>query len=113
MFEHFQPVGQVHQYNNMAPVSGSYPVFSARRKTEQVDWRKIAALNIDQMAQAFDFNTLQENIYSITFCDIESEVVSIIFHQLFIFALWFHIVYLFTFFFTIWHMIIINFFQAT
>lgn len=72
---YFKPVGQVHQCNNnMAPVSGSYPVFSARRKTEQVDWRKIAALNIDQMIQAFDFNTLQENIYSITFCDIESEV---------------------------------------
>ncbi|CAI9725630.1 finger DZIP1L-like [Octopus vulgaris] len=58
----------------MTPTAGSYAVLATRRKTEHVDWRKIAALNIDQMYQTFDYNTLQENIYGITFCDIEQEV---------------------------------------
>lgn len=71
---YFQPVSEFRPHSNMVPVSGSYPMFSARQKTQPVDWRKIAALNVDQMAQAFDVNILQENIHSITFCDIESEV---------------------------------------
>ncbi|GAB1599969.1 hypothetical protein Ahia01_000274400 [Argonauta hians] len=58
----------------MTPTAGSYPVLATRRKTEHVDWRKIAALNIEQMYQTFDYNILQDNIYSVTFCDIELEV---------------------------------------
>jgi len=36
-----------------------------------------AAADIDNISRSLDFNTLQENVSNITFCNIESELVSL------------------------------------
>uniref|UniRef100_A0A3B1JE52 DAZ interacting zinc finger protein 1 n=1 Tax=Astyanax mexicanus TaxID=7994 RepID=A0A3B1JE52_ASTMX len=46
-------------------------VFRARR--ESVDWRRISALDVDQVASTLDFQTLQDHITAVTFCNIEGE----------------------------------------
>ncbi|OWF49665.1 zinc finger protein Dzip1-like [Mizuhopecten yessoensis] len=48
--------------------------FAFRKRFEKVDWRKIASVDINQIAQTLDFNALQENIMNITFCNIEAEL---------------------------------------
>ncbi|XP_033759384.1 zinc finger protein Dzip1-like [Pecten maximus] len=48
--------------------------FAFRKRFERVDWRKIASVDINQIAQTLDFNALQENIMNITFCNIEAEL---------------------------------------
>ena len=35
-----------------------------------------AAADVDNIARTLDFNTLQDNIMNITFCSVESELVS-------------------------------------
>ncbi|KAL3846509.1 hypothetical protein ACJMK2_017489 [Sinanodonta woodiana] len=48
--------------------------FAFRKRYERVDWRKIASLDIDNVSRTLDFNSLQENIINITFCNIEAEL---------------------------------------
>ncbi|XP_070173911.1 cilium assembly protein DZIP1L-like isoform X2 [Littorina saxatilis] len=48
--------------------------FAFRKRFERVDWRKMAAVDVDRISQTLDFNALQENIMNITFCNIESEL---------------------------------------
>ncbi|KAH9514221.1 hypothetical protein Btru_028421 [Bulinus truncatus] len=48
--------------------------FSFRKRVERVDWRKIASVDIDHISRTLDFNTLQENIMNITFCNLEAEL---------------------------------------
>ncbi|KAK0059706.1 zinc finger protein DZIP1L-like isoform X2, partial [Biomphalaria pfeifferi] len=48
--------------------------FSFRKRVERVDWRKIASVDIDNISRTLDFNTLQDNIMNITFCNLEAEM---------------------------------------
>ncbi|XP_071991536.1 cilium assembly protein DZIP1 isoform X2 [Engystomops pustulosus] len=47
--------------------------FKFRTRHENVDWRRIGAIDVDRLANELDFVTLQENIMGITFCSIENE----------------------------------------
>ncbi|CAF5181894.1 unnamed protein product [Rotaria magnacalcarata] len=49
-------------------------VFSKRN--EKIDWRRIAAVDVDRVARDLDFKVLQDNIEQITLCNIDMEVVS-------------------------------------
>ncbi|XP_074658037.1 uncharacterized protein LOC141911004 isoform X2 [Tubulanus polymorphus] len=48
--------------------------FAFKKRVDRIDWRKIAAIDVDRISRELDFNTLQENIMNLTFCNIESEV---------------------------------------
>lgn len=37
----------------------------------------MASVDVEQISRTLDFNALQENIMNITFCNIESELVSV------------------------------------
>lgn len=52
--------------------------FAFRKRYERIDWRRIASVDVDQVARTLDFNALQENIMNLTFCNIEAELVYIL-----------------------------------
>ncbi|XP_013387905.1 zinc finger protein DZIP1L-like [Lingula anatina] len=54
--------------------SGNGRNLTFRKRFERVDWRRVAALDVDRISRELDFTALQENIMNITFCNIESEV---------------------------------------
>ncbi|XP_022237961.1 zinc finger protein DZIP1L-like isoform X2 [Limulus polyphemus] len=57
-------------------VSGSTkPQLSFQKRCGYVDWKKLASVDVDQVARNLDFRALQENISNVTFCNIESEVI--------------------------------------
>lgn len=49
--------------------------FAFRKRYERIDWRRIASVDVDQVARTLDFSALQENIMNLTFCNIEAELV--------------------------------------
>lgn len=57
-------------------IAGGQHSMAFRKRMERIDWRKIASVDVDQIARMMDFNALQENITNITFCNIEAELVS-------------------------------------
>ncbi|XP_052784003.1 cilium assembly protein DZIP1L-like isoform X2 [Mya arenaria] len=48
--------------------------FAFRKRYEKIDWRRIASIDIDNVARTLDFNALQDNIMNITFCNLEGEL---------------------------------------
>ncbi|XP_078313017.1 uncharacterized protein LOC111134574 isoform X2 [Crassostrea virginica] len=48
--------------------------FAFRKRYERIDWRRIASVDVDQVARTLDFSALQENIMNLTFCNIEAEL---------------------------------------
>ncbi|XP_072540163.1 cilium assembly protein DZIP1L isoform X2 [Salminus brasiliensis] len=47
--------------------------FHFRSRTEPMDWRRMAALDVDRVAREMDITVLQEFITAVTFCDAEGE----------------------------------------
>nr|XP_012306569.1 zinc finger protein DZIP1L isoform X2 [Aotus nancymaae] len=60
------------------PLFGAYtfPTFKFQPRRDSMDWRRISTLDVDRVARELDVATLQENIASITFCNLEREVCS-------------------------------------
>uniref|UniRef100_A0A8C1SUW9 Cilium assembly protein DZIP1 n=1 Tax=Cyprinus carpio TaxID=7962 RepID=A0A8C1SUW9_CYPCA len=56
-----------------ATSTGIPPPFRFRARRENVDWRRISAIEVDRVASELDFHTLQEHITEVTFCDVEGE----------------------------------------
>uniref|UniRef100_UPI00398F2273 cilium assembly protein DZIP1-like n=1 Tax=Pristiophorus japonicus TaxID=55135 RepID=UPI00398F2273 len=52
---------------------GQVPRFKFKTRHENVDWRRISAIDVDRVANELDFVTLQENIMNITFCNMDAE----------------------------------------
>lgn len=48
--------------------------FQFHSRCQRIDWRKIAAVDIDKVAREVDVDTLQNNINHLTYCDIETEL---------------------------------------
>ncbi|XP_031548746.1 uncharacterized protein LOC116286378 [Actinia tenebrosa] len=48
--------------------------FTFGKRTEQVDWRKLAAVDLDRLTREMDVKTLQDNILNVTYCNIEAEL---------------------------------------
>ncbi|KAF0310190.1 Zinc finger protein DZIP1L [Amphibalanus amphitrite] len=49
------------------------PNFHFRRREEKLDWKKLAALDVDQIAKTVDYKALQDSIRQITYCDAGKE----------------------------------------
>ncbi|XP_067315085.1 cilium assembly protein DZIP1 isoform X2 [Pseudorasbora parva] len=49
------------------------PPFKFRARRENVDWRRINAVDVDRVACELDFHALQEHINAVTFCSVEGE----------------------------------------
>eukprot|EP00063_Salmo_salar_P032409 XP_014007244.1 PREDICTED: zinc finger protein Dzip1-like isoform X1 [Salmo salar] len=56
-----------------ASTSTTIPPFKFRPRRESVDWRRISAVDVDLVASELDFQTLQEHITGVTFCNVEWE----------------------------------------
>lgn len=48
--------------------------FQFHSRSQRIDWRKIAAVDVDQVARDVDVDTLQKNVVHLTFCDIDHEL---------------------------------------
>lgn len=48
--------------------------FQFHSRSQRIDWRKIAAVDVDQVARDVDVDTLQSNVVHLTFCDIDHEL---------------------------------------
>ncbi|CAF0861014.1 unnamed protein product [Rotaria sp. Silwood1] len=53
------------------PITHSY-VFNKRN--EKIDWRRIAAVDVERIARELDFQVLQDNIEHIALCNIDMEI---------------------------------------
>ncbi|NP_001299827.1 cilium assembly protein DZIP1 isoform 1 [Danio rerio] len=49
------------------------PPYKFRSRRENVDWRRINAVDVDRVACEMDFQALQEHINAVTFCSVEGE----------------------------------------
>lgn len=56
--------------------SRTVPHFQFAARTGRVDWRRLAAVDVDRMAREMDVGVLQKLLQSVTFCNIESEDLS-------------------------------------
>uniref|UniRef100_A0A674EUF3 DAZ interacting zinc finger protein 1 n=1 Tax=Salmo trutta TaxID=8032 RepID=A0A674EUF3_SALTR len=56
-----------------ASTSTTIPPFKFRPRRESVDWRRISAVDVDLVASELDFQTLQEHITGVTYCNVEGE----------------------------------------
>ncbi|EMP38429.1 Zinc finger protein DZIP1L [Chelonia mydas] len=52
---------------------GGIPAFKFQSRRDSVDWRRFSAIDIERVARELDVTTLQENIVSVTFCNLDSE----------------------------------------
>ncbi|KAJ3235897.1 Zinc finger protein dzip1 [Chytriomyces hyalinus] len=76
--EYYQPA---HGFNtNYAPsvnvkdvYSGLTTGFYFKRRTERLDWRLLASLQVDRVQREVDILALQEIMENVTFCDLDSE----------------------------------------
>ncbi|KAM6223881.1 cilium assembly protein DZIP1L [Rhynchocyon petersi] len=57
---------------------GAYtlPVFKFQPRRERVDWRRISSLDMERVVREIDVATLQENLSSVTFCNLDRETCS-------------------------------------
>ncbi|XP_077339160.1 cilium assembly protein DZIP1 isoform X3 [Lithobates pipiens] len=55
------------------PSSSHGTLFKFRSRHESLDWRRIGSIDVDKVANELDFQTLQDNIMGITFCNVENE----------------------------------------
>ncbi|XP_014676832.1 PREDICTED: zinc finger protein DZIP1L-like [Priapulus caudatus] len=66
-------------FGNQQGINGYGPSISGtgfmfRKRTERLDWRLLASVDIDRIAREVDLTALQDNISNITFCNIEREL---------------------------------------
>ncbi|VDQ06276.1 unnamed protein product [Trichobilharzia regenti] len=51
------------------------PPILFRKRTEKIDWRRLASIDVNRIASHVDIESLQEMLTSVTFCDITSEIL--------------------------------------
>ncbi|TNN13984.1 Zinc finger protein isoform 1 [Schistosoma japonicum] len=66
-------------YNNSRMVSSpqyaqEIPPISFRKRTEKIDWKLLASIDVNRIASRVDIESLQEILSFVTFCDITTEV---------------------------------------
>jgi zinc finger protein DZIP1 len=49
------------------------PSFTFRKRHARIDWRKLAAVDVDKVAREVDVGSLQDNLYNVAFCNIDGE----------------------------------------
>ncbi|XP_037765381.1 zinc finger protein DZIP1L [Chelonia mydas] len=60
-------------FGNMLTNPGGIPAFKFQSRRDSVDWRRFSAIDVERVARELDVTTLQENIVSVTFCNLDSE----------------------------------------
>ncbi|XP_062902238.1 cilium assembly protein DZIP1L-like [Mobula hypostoma] len=60
-------------FGNLPLSTGGLPAFKFRSRHESVDWRRFSAIDVERVARELDISALQENIMSVTFCNLDSE----------------------------------------
>uniref|UniRef100_A0A674IXG1 Cilium assembly protein DZIP1 n=1 Tax=Terrapene triunguis TaxID=2587831 RepID=A0A674IXG1_9SAUR len=60
-------------FGNMLANPGRIPAFKFQSRRDSVDWRRFSAIDVERVARELDVTTLQENIASVTFCNLDSE----------------------------------------
>ncbi|XP_067394827.1 cilium assembly protein DZIP1L [Emydura macquarii macquarii] len=60
-------------FGNMLATPGGIPAFKFQSRRDGVDWRRFSAIDMERVARELDVTTLQENIASVTFCNLDSE----------------------------------------
>lgn len=53
--------------------SSGIPAFKFQLRRDPIDWRRFSAIDVERVARELDLATLQENINSITFCNLDAE----------------------------------------
>uniref|UniRef100_H2Z8K9 Cilium assembly protein DZIP1 n=1 Tax=Ciona savignyi TaxID=51511 RepID=H2Z8K9_CIOSA len=48
------------------------PAFHFRKRFGDINWRKISSIDVDRVARELDFVTLQENISTVAFCNVDA-----------------------------------------
>lgn len=48
--------------------------FLFQRRNEKIDWRKLASVDVNRIAREIDVDAIQDNIVSVTYCNIEHEL---------------------------------------
>ncbi|VUZ45110.1 unnamed protein product, partial [Hymenolepis diminuta] len=63
-------------------ISGYFPLhankmpgFFFRKRIERIDWKRLASVDVRKVTSQMDIDVLQENLLSVAFCDIDSEIV--------------------------------------
>ncbi|KAM7160271.1 cilium assembly protein DZIP1L isoform 2-T3 [Macrochelys suwanniensis] len=60
-------------FGNMLANPGGIPTFKFQSRRDSVDWRRFSAIDVERVARELDVTMLQENITSVTFCNLDSE----------------------------------------
>ncbi|XP_048362693.1 cilium assembly protein DZIP1L isoform X2 [Sphaerodactylus townsendi] len=60
-------------FGNMLASPGGIPAFKFQSRRDAIDWRRFSAIDVERVARELDLTTLQENINSITFCNLDAE----------------------------------------
>ncbi|XP_054838080.1 cilium assembly protein DZIP1L [Eublepharis macularius] len=60
-------------FGNMLASPGGIPPFKFQSRRDTIDWRRFSAIDVERVARELDLTTLQENINSITFCNLDAE----------------------------------------
>nr|XP_056706400.1 cilium assembly protein DZIP1L [Euleptes europaea] len=60
-------------FGNMLASPGGIPAFKFQSRRDAIDWRRFSAIDVERVARELDLATLQENINSITFCNLDAE----------------------------------------
>lgn len=50
------------------------PGFFFRKRVERIDWKRLASVDVCRVASQMDIDALQDNLVSVAFCDINSEI---------------------------------------
>ncbi|XP_070610535.1 cilium assembly protein DZIP1L isoform X2 [Erythrolamprus reginae] len=58
---------------HMIPNPSVIPAFKFQLRRETIDWRRFSAIDVERVARELDIGILQENINSVTFCNLEAE----------------------------------------
>ncbi|XP_067851695.1 cilium assembly protein DZIP1L isoform X2 [Heptranchias perlo] len=60
-------------FGAMSLGTNGLPAFKFRSRHEGIDWRRFSAIDVERVARELDVATLQENIMSVTFCNLDFE----------------------------------------
>ncbi|XP_060623990.2 cilium assembly protein DZIP1L isoform X1 [Anolis sagrei] len=60
-------------FGNMLAAPSVVPAFKFQLRRDTIDWRRFSAIDVDRVARELDLATLQENINSVTFCNLDAE----------------------------------------
>ncbi|XP_065888875.1 cilium assembly protein DZIP1L-like isoform X2 [Dysidea avara] len=62
-----------HEASNGGHMQSTGSTFAFRKRWCQIDWRTLASVDIDRVVREMDFQTLQQNIFNVAFCNIDAE----------------------------------------